>query len=202
MITFFTITMIGLLVVAIPGPDFLIVTQNSLQYGRGSAGVRTSMGVSFANFCHVLLNIIGIGIIIVKSIIIFNLIKIIGAIYLIYFGLKLLKDSFSGKNIETKDIDGSRYGFLSGFYCSIFNPKVCMFYLSFFSVVIPISSSQQERWLYGAWQCLLVLLLFMLAAYFFTNKVVQSRLIKIKSWLERISGLLLVGFGVKLFLIR
>ncbi len=192
---FFTITLIGLLVIISPGPNFLIVTQNSLEHGRKS-GFKTALGVSMASFCHVLLNIMGIGLIISKSIIAFSVLKIFGSIYLIYFGLKAMKSSYN--NMKPNNTKSSSDGFLSGFFCGIFNPQVCLFYLSLFSVILPSASLQNERMLYGAWLCLLGLIWFMSVAYFFTNETIQNKLFKFKSWLERISGTLLVAFGLKL----
>lgn len=197
---FITITIIGLLVIISPGPDFLIVTQNSLKYGR-KAGFQTATGVALANFCHVLLNIIGIGIIISKSIFAFTVLKILGSIYLIYFGIKTMKYSYNNK-ITPSDSKELRNGFFSGFTCSILNPKACLFYLSLFSVVLPAASSQYERALYGAWLCLLALIWFISVAYFFTNETIQSKLFKFKVWLERVSGTLLVACGLKLLCLK
>jgi threonine/homoserine/homoserine lactone efflux protein len=124
--SFLTITLVGLLAIISPGPDFLIVTQNSLQYGR-KTGLQTAIGVSLANLCHVLLNIIGIGLIISKSIVAFTILKYLGAIYLIYFGFKAIKSgSHNNSRQNINKNKGSNSGLLRGFFCSIFNLRpVC-----------------------------------------------------------------------------
>jgi RhtB (resistance to homoserine/threonine) family protein len=200
--SFFTITLVGLLAIISPGPDFLIVTQNSLQYGR-KTGLQTAIGVSLANLCHVLLNIIGIGLIISKSIVAFTILKYLGAMYLIYFGFKAIRSGSLNNNQQNINKNKEfNSGFPSGFFCSIFNPKACLFYLSLFSVIIPVTTTQSARLLYGVWLSLLSLLWFAGVAYFFTNQTIQNKFFNFKSWLEKISGTLLIGCGCKLLWLK
>ena len=64
---------------------FLNLVKNSLIHGR-RAGIQASFGISAANLCHVAINLLGIGIIIAKSVMLFTVMKILGASYLIYLG--------------------------------------------------------------------------------------------------------------------
>ena len=87
---FFAIALLHLLAVMSPGPDFVLMSKNSLVYSR-KTGVATSLGLALGIVVHIIYSLVGIGLIISKSIILFSTIKILGAGYLIYIGLKSLK---------------------------------------------------------------------------------------------------------------
>lgn len=219
MTEFFTLTFIGLLMIISPGPDFAIVTKNSIGNGR-MAGVGSAIGIGLANTCHVGLNLLGIGLIIAQSALLFTLMKVLGAIYLIYIGYRGLraKPSKSTKSIELSDASNkesnntsnieSSYesknntqglkGFYSGFVTSLLNPKACLFYLSFFSVLLSPSTPLISQIFYGAWLSFLALAWFTLVAIFFTDPRIGNKLKECKHWIERFAGGALVVLGIRL----
>jgi threonine/homoserine/homoserine lactone efflux protein len=85
-----TVAIVHLFAVMSLGPDFAMVTRNSLIYSRKIA-IYTSLGIAIGISVHVAYSILGIGLIISKSIFLFNIIKYVGAAYLIYIGYKSLK---------------------------------------------------------------------------------------------------------------
>lgn len=193
---FFTVTIVGSLAIISPGPNFLLVIQNSLQYGRKS-GLQTAFGISLASLCHVLLNLFGIGLVITQSPSISVMLKNCGAAYLIYLGIRSISNSFS--SIKQQTITNHyNSGFLNGFLCGICNPQVFLFYLSLFAVLLPMALAVGEKICYGLWLNLLTLLWFVIVAWFFTQEKLQNRFISYKCWLERGGGILLIGFGCNL----
>lgn len=84
---FLTVALVHFLAVVSPGPDFAMVTRNSIIYSR-KTGIYTSIGIAVGILVHVAYSLLGIGFIIAKSIVLFNIIKFIGAGYLIYIGYK------------------------------------------------------------------------------------------------------------------
>ncbi len=68
-----------------PGPDFAMILKQSITYGK-RASIVSSVGIGLGISVHVIYTILGIGLIISKSIILFNIIKYLGAMYLIYIG--------------------------------------------------------------------------------------------------------------------
>ncbi len=87
---FITIASLHPLAVMSPGPDFVLISRNSLVYSR-KTGVYTALGLALGVLVHITYSLVGIAIIISKSIIIFSTIKLLGAGYLIYIGYKSLK---------------------------------------------------------------------------------------------------------------
>jgi len=209
MTEFFTITFIGLLMIISPGPDFAVVTKTSLIDGR-LPGILSAVGVAIANLCHVTINLFGIGVIISQSLLAFTLLKILGAGYLLYIGYKGLRAKplgslGVGKDEETTLVQESsthknvrRRGLLSGFFTSLLNPKACLFYLSFFSVILSATTPLPHQIFYGVWLCVLACLWFTLVALFFTNPHIGAKLKNVKHWIERITGGALILLGLRL----
>lgn len=202
---FMTVTLIGLLAIINPGPNFAIVTKTSLIYGR-RAGLFAALGVGAANFCHVTLNLIGIGIIISQSLLLFTILKIFGAGYLLYIGYRGLtaKVSQASTNNDTY-LQSSmkqprvRHAFFPGLLIGISNPMACLFYLSFFSLILSDSIPITLQVFYGIWLSLLACLWFALVALLFTHSYMGgAHWKKIKHWIERVTGGVLVLLAIQL----
>lgn len=76
-----TVFSLGLIAVISPGPDFALTLRNSLAYSR-QAGICTAMGITVGHIVHATYCLVGIGAIISRSILLFNIIKWLGAAYL------------------------------------------------------------------------------------------------------------------------
>jgi len=198
---FLSITAIVALMIISPGPDFAIVVKNSLSYGR-MAGIYAAVGIAVANACHITINLLGIGIIIAKSVLLFTIMKILGASYLIYLGYRGLRakpilQSETPENIVVPT--RGQQGFYSGFITSLLNPKACLFLLSFFSVILLPETPLTTQIGYGIWIVSLVLIWFSFVAWFLTNPLMGQKIERFKHWLERVTGGILVLVGIKLF---
>lgn len=208
---FLMLTCIAGLMIISPGPDFAIVVKNSLMHGRG-AGLLASLGVGLANLCHVLINLLGIGLVIAESVVAFTVIKFLGAAYLLYIGFKgirakapkpkttmaLKENDLLQKSAQNKNLKTARSGFLSGFLTCMLNPKACLFFLSFFSVILTPTTGIQTQIFYGVWISSMAVLWFALVALFFSTKTIGGRLAASKHWLDRITGGILMLLGLKL----
>jgi threonine/homoserine/homoserine lactone efflux protein len=84
-----TVAVIHLLAVISPGPDFMMITRSSLIYSRRT-GMYSAIGLGLGILVHVAYSLVGIGLVISQSIVLFTIIKYLGAIYLIYIGYKSL----------------------------------------------------------------------------------------------------------------
>ncbi len=201
---FFTLTLIGLLMIISPGPDFAVVTKTSVSKGR-VAGVATALGIAAANLVHVSINLLGIGILIAESPFLFTVLKIAGAAYLLYIGYKGIRAKpepiILEKSTHQKSNSASSFrnrGFISGFMTSILNPKACLFFLSFFSVLLSPKTPLMTQILYGLWLSAMAMLWFVLVALFFTNPIIGDQLKASKHWIERFAGGALMFLGVRL----
>ncbi|WP_371921247.1 LysE family translocator, partial [Pseudomonas sp. HMWF006] len=136
---FLTVALIHLLAVASPGPDFAVVVRESVTHGR-RAGTWTALGVGTAIFLHVGYSLLGIGLIVSQSIMLFNALKWAAAAYLLYIGFKALRAQ-PAKTVtddlhKEAGVRTARGAFTSGFVTNGLNPKATLFFLSLFTVVI------------------------------------------------------------------
>ena len=84
-VEFLTIASVHLLAVASPGPDFAIVLKHSISFGRRAA-IITSIGVGAAILIHVAYSLLGIGILIKTTPVLFQVFSYVAAAYLLYLG--------------------------------------------------------------------------------------------------------------------
>ena len=136
---FLTVALIHLLAVASPGPDFAIVVRESVAHGR-RAGTWTALGVGAGIFVHVAYSLLGIGLIVSQSIMLFNALKWAAAAYLLYIGIKALRakpaDPVAAEASLMAGERSPRGAFVTGFVTNGLNPKATLFFLSLFTVVI------------------------------------------------------------------
>ena len=181
-----------------PGADFVMVTRNSIFYGR-SAGLYSSLGVSLAIWIHVAYSIAGLAIIISNSVILFSIIKYLGAAYLIYIGWKTFH---SGPSLEieqeTTEQHISNYSaFKTGFITNALNPKTTIFFLSIFTQVVNPETPVLVQIVYGAIISLAHLIWFSSVAIFLSQPVLLKKFKTYKNTIEKVVGSILMGFGVK-----
>lgn len=197
---FLTVAIIHLLAVISPGPDFAMTVKNSLSFGR-KAGIYTAIGMGLGIGIHVIYSLIGIGFIISQSIIIFNIIKYLGAAYLIYIGIKSLRSKPS--NALEYEIDNNKKNLsniealYAGFLTNVLNPKATLFFLSLFTQVINPETPLFIQTLYGAEMMIATAVWFSVLATFFSHKVFRNKIIKIKHHIERVLGAALILLGIK-----
>ncbi len=198
---FMLIACVHLLAVASPGPDFTVVLRQSLIYGRTTA-LWSSVGVGCGVLTHVLYSLLGIGLIISKSIVAFSILKWIGAGYLFFIGLKALRAKPFGKGL----LDCERQNMVpspmraawTGFLTNGLNPKATLFFLSLFTVVIRPETPSLVRGIYGLYMAFATALWFSGVALFFSQSKIKNAFQRLGHWLERLTGVALVGLGVKL----
>jgi RhtB (resistance to homoserine/threonine) family protein len=200
---FLTVAMVHLLAVISPGPDFAMVTRNSIIYSR-KTGIYTSVGIAAGILVHVAYSLLGIGFIIAKSIVLFNVIKFVGAGYLIYIGYKSLRAKPSAQ-VETdvavvkKDI-GSWASFKIGFLTNALNPKATLFFLALFTQIIDPATPKTVQFAYGIEMMVITFVWFAIVSLFFSNSLIRSKIGKVQHYVERVTGAVLIALGIKVAL--
>jgi len=124
------------LVMVTPGPDMMLVLRNTFLGGR-RAGLQSSAGVLTGNLVHITYCLLGIGLLIAKSILAFSALKYAAAAYLIYLGVQSIRAGH--QPVDVGDVDCRPHQanwFLQGFISNVLNPKGTLFYLGVFTVVI------------------------------------------------------------------
>ena len=149
---FITIALVHLLAVASPGPDFAIIVRQSLIYGKSTA-LWSSLGVGCGILIHVFYSLLGIGLIIFHSVVAFSILKYMGALYLVYIGVKAIraKPLAGGLQLEpeAQPALGRLRSIWIGFLTNGLNPKATLFFLSLFTVVINPETPRLIQSFYG-----------------------------------------------------
>ena len=203
MSAFLTIAVIHLLAVMSPGPDFILVTKNTLS-GSKKVGVATAIGLALGILVHVSYSLLGIGLVISKSILLYDTIKYLGAAYLVYIGWKALSHRSSKSSPEPTDARKKELSGFSaikmGFLCNVLNPKVTLFFLALFTQVINPATPIIVQVFYGLYMSFQTFLWFAFVSHFLSLSVIKKRFEKIQSGFTRIMGAALLGLGVKVAL--
>ena len=200
---FLTVALVHLLAVMSPGPDFAIVTRNSLMYSR-KVGIYTSLGIALGIMIHVGYSLLGIGFIISKSIVLFSIIKFIGAGYLIYIGYKSIRAKAPvDTSEESKPVreDITQWQSLkTGFYTNALNPKATMFFLALFTQVIDPATPKWLQFSYGIEMMIITFVWFALVSLLFSNPLLKRKISKFQHHIERATGVVLLALGIKVAL--
>ncbi len=196
------------LAVMSPGPDFAMVMRNSLLYSRRT-GLLAAAGLAIGILLHVAYSLLGIGLLISKSILLFNTVKFLGAAYLIYIGVKSL---VSKKDIDIHSLEsdvptvsnqqelGVVQALKLGFLTNALNPKATLFFLALFTQVISPNTSAGIKILYGVEMSMATFLWFSIVALVLTHSRVNQAFSGLKHHLERLFGIILIALGLKVAL--
>lgn len=196
MIELMTVISLTIFVAVVPGPDFAIVTRNALIDGR-RAGIATALGITLALAVHVSYALAGIGLIISQSILLFNIIKLIGAVYLIILGVTMFRSASNEIKATTSDEKLTVWRALRwGFLTNVTNPKATLFALSVFVQVTSPETPLLVQMGYGTIMCFGVFSWFVLVSCFFTYPAIRERFLSFKQTLERSFGVILALFGL------
>jgi len=131
LITFVQVFMVCLLGAMSPGPSMAVVINNAIFKGRYN-GILTSIGHGIGIAVYATFAVLGLGLIIKTNIFIFNSLKILSIIFLIFIGVKSILNK-EKLNIEKKEIKKNTISFLQGFSISILNPKIFVWFVAVYS---------------------------------------------------------------------
>ncbi|HEX2530666.1 MAG TPA: LysE family translocator [Burkholderiaceae bacterium] len=195
-----------LLLNATPGPDTAYIVGRSAAQGR-DAGLVSALGISLGCCIHSIASALGLSAILATSATAFTLVKLAGGAYLIYIGLHMM---FAGSNGSSQAHAAPaarplKTVFWQAVATNILNPKVVLFFLSFFPQFVRADASQKTAafLLLGAafvtittlWNSGTALLAGTLARR-------AGRSPRVKLWLERTVGAAFVALGFKLALTK
>ncbi|MFE1905912.1 LysE family translocator [Streptomyces gardneri] len=194
------VAVITVLAVISPGADFAMTVRNSYLYGR-TAGVLAAVGIALGVLVHVTYTMLGVGLLVSRSPMLFTAMKLIGAAYLVYIGYR----TFVTKTQVDIDLSGdgglSKAGALrTGFLTNALNPKTMLFVLSTYTQVVSADTPVFQQVGYGLFMSFAHLVWFALAALLFSHQNLRARLLQRQSVLNKVIGTVLVGLGMVLAL--
>ncbi|HFQ7238166.1 LysE family translocator [Citrobacter braakii] len=178
-----------------PGPDFFLLLGYAVRYRmRGSAGL--CVGIAIGNGLYILLAIIGWGIL-RQLPLLFTVIELLGALYLLWIGSLLIRSR--PQTLTGADAQSTCPGFgkqlLLGLGSSLLNPKNALFYLALMTALLGPSVTLLQQTMSGIWMTSVVLFWDLLIVMFIGLPQIQRRLTRGILWIERIAGGVLIIFG-------
>ncbi len=188
--------------IVVPGADTAMVMRQAIIQGR-KAAILTSFGIGTSLMFHLTYTILGLGLIISQSIMVFNIIKWAGAAYLIYLGIQSLRAGRVSLN-DVAAADGkhrdqtSLRAFTLGFLANALNPKPVIFFLSIFSAVVSHETPAAVKFVYGLVMASCLIAWFMAVSVFLTAPKMQAAFERASKWINRVSGAVFIAFGLKL----
>ncbi|PSJ47478.1 lysine transporter LysE [Zobellella endophytica] len=189
---------VAIATILLPGPAVMLTINNSIQRGlfKSLAGI---FGIALAILLVAIISATSLGIILASSAMAFTAVKMIGAVYLIYLGIKMWR---------TKEVNHARSNhqkvsflkcFTEGFLVSISNPKAVIFFMSIFPQFINLSQEYRPQFiLLSVTFSMLVIVIHTVYALF--SSFAKSKLSSTRGnvLLNKVSGGVFVGFGIGL----
>ncbi|GHW21018.1 hypothetical protein VCSRO150_0620 [Vibrio cholerae] len=188
-----------------PGLDTALVIRNTSRAGFAD-GCTTSLGICFGLFVHATFSAIGISAILAQSAELFQIVKMVGAAYLIWLGISSLRSLMkTGQGIEVASLAHAQFrltrSLREGFLSNVLNPKTAVFYLAFLPQFInpdysPLAQSLLMALIHFAiamvWQCGLA------GALSSAKNLLKNA--SFMRGMEGTTGVVLVALGIKLLL--
>lgn len=190
----------GILLNMTPGSDTMYILGRSLSQGM-RAGVYSALGIAVGCFVHTFLAAFGLSILIAQSQVAFNVVKYLGAAYLLYLGIRMVLTKEAAFDFANVAETNYRQIFISGVLTNVFNPKVALFFIAFLPQFV--QPTYPNAWLPflllgitfnltgTIWNTLLAIFSATMSAGFKRNG-------QVKTWLNRFTGTMFIGLGLKL----
>ncbi|WP_144111254.1 LysE family translocator [Paraburkholderia sp. BCC1886] len=188
-----------------PGPDTAYIVGRSVAQGRG-AGLMSALGISAGCCVHTLACAFGLTALLAASATAFTVIKFVGAMYLIYLGVRLLfakpaADETTGAARAAGAPKSLRQLFLQGFWTNVLNPKVVLFFVSFFPQFVTLGSGHKTLAFLTLGGVFVVMSMAWNSFVAWIAGSVTRRFSgkpSVKKWLDRTVGSAFVGLGLRL----
>lgn len=196
-------TLVALLLVVSPGPNGMLIAKTVPLAGR-AAGFANVAGFLVAFYLHGTLSILGISVILTKSAEAFFVFKMLGALYLIWIGLKALISAFTkveaAKPLLRSSLKRTLNGaFFEGFLTNALNPKVSMFYLAAFPQFIPAGESAiAYGFMLVSIHAVMNMLWFAAMVIIFARLSAAAKHAFFQNAIKLLTGIIFIGFGGKL----
>lgn len=189
---------------ASPGPDFVMAVRNSVM-GSRKAGIFTAIGFGLGVAIHVAYCLAGLALVIAQSVVLFSIIKWIGAAYLFWVGYHALKSKGytpPEEGAEAPAAMSALQALRSGFITNLFNPKATLFFLALFTQILSPDIGIAAKAVYGLTCIVMTMLWFSVVATVLTTPKIRSAFLRASKWIDRVCGAMFVALGLKLAVTR
>jgi threonine/homoserine/homoserine lactone efflux protein len=185
------------IVLVMPGPTILAVISHSLAHGR-KAVVPLVIGVTLGDFMAMSLSFLGLGAILSVSAALFSILKLLGALYLIYLGARLLRSNPKSETSATavSRVPGRRL-LINLFAITAFNPKSIAFFIAFLpQFITPSAKPSPQFFILGGTFLVLAVLNATIYALFSGHLREKVQSTEARRWFNRFGGAALIGAGM------
>ncbi|MED1605152.1 LysE family translocator [Cytobacillus kochii] len=200
-ITSFTVFLAAAIFMNItPGTDTMYIVSRSVSQGK-KAGLYSVLGISTGAMVHTFLAAIGLSLILTTSVILFTIVKMIGAAYLIYLGVRMVIQKSSQFEVKKTKPLTARKVFAQGLLTNLTNPKVALFYISFLPQFISVDNG------YGPLPFIILGMTYVVTGTIWcsivalfastTTKKLRNNP-KAEFIINKVTGMIFVGLGIKL----
>jgi threonine efflux protein len=202
--TLITVALVMLFALVTPGPDFVIVSRIAITHSR-YAGLMTALGISCAILVWAGASLLGLSVLLERFAWIYGGLKVVGGVYLIYLGFQTWRGSF--KPSVTAEVSLTRQNTISswvawrqGFLTNMANPKAVVFFGSVFTALLPPNLSDGSRLLVVGLIVIETIVWFSIVAIGFSTKPAQRVYQRVKHWIDRATGSIMIFFGARLLI--
>lgn len=206
--TIFAFAAMAALLIMSPGPNGVLIAKTVPTSGR-AAGFANIAGFVVAFFVHGTFAIFGLSLILMQSASLFLAVKLLGAGYLIWIGVKALRQAWRNGPAAVAEVAPARRrrrlitAFVEGFLTNALNPKVAMFYLAAFPQFIPHDTvSPASAYLLVTIHAALNAAWFVPMVLLFDRLSIVVRSGRVQRWIKGATGAIFIGFGIKLATLR
>jgi RhtB (resistance to homoserine/threonine) family protein len=195
---------VAAMVIVLPGPDTAVVTKNVLVHGRRAA-MGTSLGVSAGLSVWTLAAALGVASVVRTSEVAFTVLKLIGALYLVWLGIQALRAASHAVAAQPASEDergrvmGARGGFRQGFLSDLANPKIGVFFTSLLPQFVDPGQPVLIPFLILGGVFVLMTVVWLSAYCMVAARAAQTlQRPRVRAALDRITGIALIGIGLRL----
>jgi RhtB (resistance to homoserine/threonine) family protein len=194
---------VAAIVIVIPGPDTAVVTKNVLVHGRRTA-LGTSLGVSAGLSVWTLAAAVGIASVVRASEVAFTVLKLIGALYLVWLGVQALRAASTAGGVETashgaRPAMGALGGFRQGLFSDLANPKIGIFFTSLLPQFVDPGRPVLLPFLALGAVFVLMTVLWLCAYCLVAARAAETlQRPRVRATLDRFTGIVLIAIGLRL----
>lgn len=197
---FGTVALAHLLAVTSPGPDFAMVTRQTLAFGR-AAGLWTAWGIATGIVFHVGYGLFGLSWLIERVPALLEVLRYAGAAFLLWMGWQALRaQPLDLAAPAPADRPAARQAFGIGVLTNVLNPKATLFFVALFSSVVTGSTSVELKLALGTWIVLSTGAWFSVVALTLGHEAMRTRMRRWAHWIDRAMGVILIALAAAMLI--
>jgi threonine/homoserine/homoserine lactone efflux protein len=184
------------LLVILPGPTVMLVVANALSRGRPAA-MKSVIGVGLGDLTAMAVSFAGLGAVLAASATLFTVLKFVGAAYLVWLGIGLLRAKPDPAALTAVEPSSGRQLVRQAWIVTALNPKGIVFFIAFVPQFMDPAAAALPQFLILGGTFLLIAVL-NAAAYAWIAGAVRRRITRVSTlrWINRVGGVVMIGAGL------